>query len=85
MSWRRWRLGVVVTVVLSLIVAGAGLSAGMKWQAFLAVFCTALLTHFGSFLKDHPLEQITFDTAPPFKPIPAGQGDVPGTKDQTQK
>lgn len=62
MSWRRWKLGMVVTVVLSLVVAGAGVAAGMKWQSFVAVFCTALLTHFGSFIKDHPVDQITFDT-----------------------
>jgi uncharacterized membrane protein YeiH len=62
MSWRRWKLGVLVSVVLSLFVAGAGLAAGMKWQAFISVLCTALVTHFGSFLKDHPIEQITWDT-----------------------
>lgn len=62
MSWRRWKIGLVVTVILSLLVAGAGLTVGMKWQAFVAVFCAACVTHFGSFLKDHPVESITFDT-----------------------
>ncbi len=60
MSWRRWKLGVAVSVMLSLIVAGAGVAAGMKWQAFVSVLCAALLTHFGSFLKDHPFEDINF-------------------------
>jgi hypothetical protein len=62
MSWRRWKLGVLVSIVLSLIVAGTGLCAGMHWQAFVAVLCTALGTHFCSFIKDHPIEQISFDT-----------------------
>jgi hypothetical protein len=62
MSWRRWKLGVVVAIGLSLLVAGAGLAAGMKWHSFVAVFCTAALTHLGSFLKDHPVETVTDDT-----------------------
>lgn len=49
-------------MLLSIFVAGAGLVAGMKWQAFVAVFCAAAVTHFGAFLKDHPVEQISFDT-----------------------
>lgn len=55
-------MGVAVAVVMSLIVAGAGVVAGMHWQAFVAVFCAACGTHLGTFLKDHPVEQITFDT-----------------------
>lgn len=61
MSWRRWKLGVAVAVVMSLIVAGAGLVAGMHWQAFVAVFCAASATHLGTFLKDHPVEKINFN------------------------
>jgi hypothetical protein len=62
MTWRRWRLGVLVAVLLSAIVAGAGLVAGTNWRALVATFCTALLTHLGSFLKDHPPESVSFDT-----------------------
>lgn len=67
MSWRRWKLGVAVAIMLSLFVAGAGVVANMGWKAFIAVFCAACVTHFGSFIKDHPVESITFDSAPPFK------------------
>jgi hypothetical protein len=64
MSWRRWKLGVLVSIVLSLIVAGAGVAAGIHWQAFVSVLCAALLTHFGSFLQQNPVEKIDFnDTA----------------------
>ncbi len=78
MNWKRWKLGMVVAIVLSFIVAGSGVAAGMHWQAFISVLCTALLTHMGAFLKDHPIEQVSFDTetksnalggAPPGVPV----------------
>lgn len=76
-SWRRWKLGCWVSLGLSLFVAGAGLVAGMRWQAFVAVFCAACVTHWGAWVQQHPVESITFgDTTPPFKPVPAGQGDL---------
>lgn len=59
-AWRKWKLGLAVSIFLSLLVAGAGVAAGMKWQAFVAVLCTALLTHVGAFLKDHPVDSIAF-------------------------
>lgn len=62
MSWRRWKLGAAVAIFFSLLVAGAGLTAGISWRAFAAIFCAACVTHFGTFLKDHPTDQITFDT-----------------------
>lgn len=73
MSWRKWKLGVAVALFLSLLVAGSGLAAGMKWQAFIAVLCSAAVTHFGAFLKDHSVDSISFNTEtitkdPPAKP-----------------
>jgi hypothetical protein len=61
MNWKAWKLGCAVSLVLSLFVALAGLVAGMEWRAFLAVFGAAAVTHFGSFLKDHPTDKIIFD------------------------
>lgn len=85
MSWRRWKLGAVVSVILSLFVAMSGVAAGAGWKTFLAVLGSALVTHFGAFLKDHPVDQIQFsDTAPPFKAVPAGQGDLTN-KTETEK
>lgn len=60
-AWRKWKLGVAVSVVLALLVAGSGVAAGMHWQAFVSVLCMALLTHLGAFLKDHPVDAVTFD------------------------
>lgn len=63
MNFKRWKLGICVSIALSVLVAGSGLAAGMKWQAFVSVLCTALLTHLGAFLTQNPVEKITFDTA----------------------
>lgn len=60
MNWKRWKIGVVVSLVLSLFVAGAGMTAGANWKVFIATFCAAALTHFGSFVNEHPVEKITF-------------------------
>lgn len=57
-SWRKWRLGLVVAIACGLLSAGAGVMAGMKWQAFIAVLSTSLLTHLVTYLKDHPIENI---------------------------
>lgn len=64
MKWKRWKLGCTVAVVMSALVAGAGLSGDMGWKSFAAVFCTACLTHLGTFLKDHPIDQALDDPAP---------------------
>jgi hypothetical protein len=60
MSWRKWKLGVAVTIFLSAIVAGSGYEQGMHFAILIKVFCTALLTHFLTFLKDHPTDAIDF-------------------------
>jgi len=58
MNWRAWKLGLVISLGLSALVAGAGLADGMTWHQFVAVFSAAALTHMGAFLKDHPVESI---------------------------
>lgn len=86
MSWRRWKVGALVAVVLSLFVAGTGVAAGMTWQAFVVVLSSALVTHFGAFLKDHPPETITFDSTPPIKlDGPGAAGKAAGQGDVTNK
>lgn len=61
MKWKRWKLGIAVSVVLSLAVGGAGVVEGASWRTFVAVFCAALVTHLGAFLKDHPVDCVEFD------------------------
>lgn len=62
MKLKKWLLGAIAALFLSLLVAGAGLAAGVTWQAFVAVFCAACVTHFGAWLKEHPIDKIEFDT-----------------------
>jgi hypothetical protein len=62
MSWKLWRLGAMLAIFLSLCVALAGLAAGMKWPAFLAVLGASLVSHFGAYIKDHPVDSVTFET-----------------------
>ena len=58
MNSKKWRIGLAVSLFFSLLTAGAGLSAGMKWQAFIAVFCAAAVTNLGAYLMKHPVESI---------------------------
>lgn len=60
-NWKKWKVGCVVSLFMSLLVAGAGYEAGMSLQAFLVVFCAAAVTHFGAFLHEHPVDQIDFN------------------------
>ncbi len=65
MNWKRWKIGLVVSCLLSLLVAGSGLAEGMTWRSFVAVLCTAMITHLGAYLKDHPVESVSFDADQP--------------------
>jgi hypothetical protein len=58
-TWRKWKLGLAVAIMLSLFVAGSGLDSSWNWMSFVRVFCIACLTHMGAFLKTHPIEDIT--------------------------
>ena len=62
MNWKAWKIGAVVSVLLSLFVAMAGVAAGISWHQFLAILGAALSTHFGAYIKDHPTEKISWDT-----------------------
>ena len=83
-SWRRWKLGFWVALVLSLLVAGSTYAAGGNLKAVIGAFCASMLTNFGAFLTNHPVDQVSFDTEQITRgPLgPAGQGDLsePPTK-----
>lgn len=50
----------LVSLVLSLLVAGSAITAGASWEVFVATFCAAALTHLGAFLNEHPVDKIQF-------------------------
>lgn len=62
MKWKQWKLGAIVSIVLSVFVAMSAVASGCTWQTFVAVLGTALATHFGAYIKDHPTDKIEFDT-----------------------
>ena len=70
MAWARWKLGLLWTIVLSVLVAGAGLAEGTTWRQFVAVLCAALITHMTAFLKDHPLPNENNETQPVTPDLP---------------
>jgi hypothetical protein len=58
MNSKKWRIGFGVALLFSLLTAGAGLVVGMKWQAFVAVFCSSAILQLSSYLMKHPVESI---------------------------
>ena len=67
MNYKKWKIGFSVSIIFGLLTAGAGLAAGMTWQAFVAVLCTSLVTQLAAYLMKHPVEDIS-DDPPPFRP-----------------
>jgi hypothetical protein len=62
MKWKVWIIGAVISIVLSLFVAMAGIAAGISWPQFLSILGAALVTHFGAYVTQHPVDKIKFDT-----------------------
>lgn len=58
MNWRKWKAGLLVSLLLGVLSAGAGLAADMSWKAFCAVLCASVATHLIAYLKQHPVESV---------------------------
>ena len=67
-TWKKWRIGFWISVLLGTLSAGAGLAVGMTWQAATAVLCTSLLTHIGAYLIKSPLESVEDNETTPTPP-----------------
>jgi hypothetical protein len=83
MSWKRWKLGLVVAIACGCLSGLAGLAVGMTWRAFVAVMAMSLLTHFLAFLKDHPWDQVDFDDGN--RNRPSTEGGMPASTIYDQK
>jgi len=57
-TWKKWRVGLLLTIALGFLSGCAGLAAGMSWQAFAAVVATSLVTHVTAYLQKSPLEDV---------------------------
>lgn len=58
MNWKKWKIGLVISLALGVLTAGAGLADQMSWKSFVAVLCAAVLSNLFSFLKQHPIESV---------------------------
>ncbi|MDE2098686.1 MAG: hypothetical protein KGL39_15640 [Patescibacteria group bacterium] len=70
MTWKKWRVGFWLTILLGCLSAGAGVAVGMTWQAFVAVLCTSLLTHIAAYMIKSPIEQVDDNPTQPKTPTP---------------
>lgn len=65
-TWKKWRVGLLLSILLGVLSGCAGLAAGMSWQAFVAVVATSLVTHIAAYLSKSPLEDVDDgDSRPP--------------------
>ena len=59
---RAWLFGAAIALVLSALIGGAARYAGGDWEVFCAVFFSSAVTHFGAWMRQHPVESIVFDS-----------------------
>jgi hypothetical protein len=72
MTWRRWKLGFLLALLESFFIAGAGLSALAELGAagaILSTFCAAAAARVAAWRKQHPVDEISFDTSRLSKPM----------------
>jgi hypothetical protein len=62
MTWRRWRIGFALVLLEALFVAGAGAVTGAHILTLVAVFCAAAAPRLVAWRKQHPEDEIVFDT-----------------------
>lgn len=60
MNWKKWIFGAFASLLLSAFVAGSSWVAGGGWQVFFVVFSAAAVTHYGAWMKTHPVDEISF-------------------------
>lgn len=58
LSSKKWKLGLFIATLCAVFSACAGLAGTMNWKSFLAVFAASLLTNWGNWMKQHPIEEI---------------------------
>lgn len=58
LTWKKWRVGLILAIGLGALSGIAGLAAGMTWEAFAAVVATSVVTHIGAYLQKSPLEDV---------------------------
>jgi hypothetical protein len=57
-TFRKWRLGLLIATAQAMFVAGATSLVGGDWKVALAAFCSAVGPLWTNYLKQHPIEEI---------------------------
>jgi len=69
-TWKKWRVGFWIQVLLGCLAAGAGLAAGVTWKQFVAILCTSLTTQLVGYLSKSPLEDVEDEAVKSARSIP---------------
>lgn len=57
-TWKKWRVGLYLTIGIGILSAGAGIAADMTWRQFVALLCSSLLAGVTGYLSKSPLENV---------------------------
>lgn len=57
-NFKKWKLGLIVSIFKALLVSGSTALVGGDWKVFTASFCVSLAGLLESYLKAHPIEEI---------------------------
>lgn len=58
-NFKQWKLGIIVSGLKALLVAGSTALVGGDWKVFVAAFCASFAGLLESYLKTHPIEDIS--------------------------
>ena len=61
MSWKQWRIGVLVAILTGVATGAIGLVAGVTWKQFLVILIPCVAKDFLLFIKEHPVTSIVED------------------------
>ena len=79
-SWKRWKLGLYISIGTGLFTGVIGLGAGMTWKGALMLIAASVGKDFVLYQSQHPVDSIELDEEPApagAAPKPAGQNDIP--------
>lgn len=57
-TFKKWRIGLYITVIVALCATLAGLTTDMNWKQFLALFGSTMGTGFTTYLMKSPLTDV---------------------------
>lgn len=67
MSWKRWKIGLAVSLLSGLFTGLIGLAVGLTHQQVIILLVVNMAKDGLLYLKDHPIDNVDVGTSPPFK------------------